>query len=908
MKKAVIFLFAVLMFMVSPMTISVSRAAGFNWATATDAEVRAYIESGQVDYGSGDAAMYERLQAYHNSSVIPERDQINTENEAQARRDALVSLSSTSGEHGLVTNKMKNTAGIYRDEGYSFNGNTSYKYSDATIDLSESSGVNAEVEKDGIFDMVIELLGKLLYFLANSVDNLLSSGGMALDNIIFGRVGGNGVQLKGVGDNPIVSFFTFELQEGNPYGVIAAILYQKVREIAYLAAVIFCMVKLIKVGLHMDYERMKMERQTFIENALLCFSLMVFMPYFFDLYLFIRDIALKGIAIGTLQDLFGATGFLEAFREGAKGYDLIPCILYFGAVIASVMFAAIYVAYAMCMVVHFVLFPAVCVRAIGNRNLLGEWVDEAVGLTIMPIVDGMLLMIPLTFSSIGNGIIVMQFLALVSCAMLLTARRQARRSLGIRDNGAVENGALASVMGAAHLAKGVAKGFRRSVGRMAAGWKEAKSDNEMADYYDEQARAEKSATDGEPAIEAPVSMSSNVPTYQEAQAMGLSKEGAPLYSAAPDMKVESPGNAHRYENEVYAKSTVLDDSAEMGASDEPGLATGYVQRMTGLNTVGPDPIAEKYANADNFESRTFQGKLSNEKLAQLYKARARKTLLKSFGGGVGAMAGGVAGGAVGFGAGAFMGSGMQSFLTGTGIDVGSAAGGVAGEGAVSLGYGAAGLAKAGAQWGAQSLDKIAFETMRQAAMSSMEHYSDAEVGSELRVQQGSSVRASAPTEEQMREHRAAALKNFFVDNGGQNFMSYTADMTEAASAAEKIVPHTFPEAMKNDVNGNLKMAHEQYANSGREESDRQAFKDRINAEREKVNSFKREELRKSFERSLDNDANASFNKNNQVHRDAFNATMHVAEEALSNAHRLYSDEYTKNNLDIDFQKWERMAK
>ena len=751
----------------------------------------------------------------------------------------MVSLKDVASDKGLVSQHMADTSRVYYADGYYGSAFPSGKDYDVILNLKDASDADDGVEEDGLFDMVVELLAKILYFLARGFDYLLSMAGMAIDNIIFGRVGGYGTKVYDGNTNPIVSFFTFELTTGNPYGVVAAIFYQKIRGYMYIAMVLYCAIRLVKNGKMNDYEKITMDRQDFIENSSLSFLLVVFMPYFFDLYLFIRDTLLKGIAIGTLEDLFGSAGFLEGFRENAASYELVPCILYAGAVCASLLFAAIYVAYAMSMTLHFVLFPVVCVKGIGNRNAFGEWVSETVGLTIMPIVDGMLLMIPLTFSALGKGVMAMQLLSLISCAMLLTARKQARRTLGIRDNGMLEMGALASVMGAGQLVKGVTNGVRRSAGRFVAGRKASDADYEMSDYYGAMAESESANSGMEQSVDAPVGMSDGVPTYQDARA-----------------------------------------------------------------AMASNAVAEKFANVDNFENSAFKGQLSNERLSELYKQRARKNQRKAEFGSLGAFAGGVVGGTVGFSAGLFMGSGMQSFLTGTGVDVGSNLGGMLGDYiANNQSYESSVMQEANVGTGAKVSGNTASkdEILRRE----MEHASgEVEGGMQEIVVRNAQSHVAAPqrSESEMQQEFEVYQTHQFLykEDGGKNGVDYANAVSNAGCFAEEQISIKFKERDADTMNGKLQSSWDQYCRG--EISAEQHIKGVEKLEKE-VYQKKERVLRAAVMDQLDNRSDINFDKNNPIHKRAANLAYTSAYKTFNEPHRLFSDEYTKEQLGVDFAKY-----
>ena len=585
--------------------------SSYPWELTSDREIIYIRDMRLVAHGrAGDAynARWDRYNREHGVYEEWERQQDISANRKMWSQSQLVG---NPNSHGVLTNKDNDIYQRVEEDGTVVKG----------TDLGAGS-YNMD-EPSGVTKIIMEFLCWLVFFLADGIDSILSTGGIALDNVIFGRVAGYGVLPAGETD--YITLFGFELTNGNPYGYIGAMLFQRIRTYIYLFMAVYCLFKMVKIAASTDYMKMKMDFSTFIQNALLSFSFIVLMPYIFDVYLYIRDVVLKAVAFDSLQDLFGTTGFLASFRAAAESSSLniIPNLIYLGAVILSLVVAGIYIAYAMSMMVHFILFPFVCLRGIGDRNAYKEWAAEALGLTIMPLIDGILLIIPLTFSDMANGNLAFNLLSLVSCGMLLTARKQARRSLGIKDTG-LDMGAMATVMGLGMMAKSLGKTvgkIGKKIGTAKDTFSQAKEDSNMADMYNTEV-----------------------------------KEG----------RVEAP------------------------SAGGVGGAVG----SGGINAVN----LTRHANVNNFDKGPFQGKLDNATMAKLYKQRARKgyyTATKQTLGAVGSGLGGVTGTLGGFGAGVFMGTGVQAALTGMGAEAGAAIGGFLPEAGLATASGMGGLALKG---------------------------------------------------------------------------------------------------------------------------------------------------------------------------------------------------------------------
>lgn len=580
----------------------------YDWANASAAEVDYIVEHfGIVNVPSTPEFAAALTRRMHDSTYgwyeTRKEEQLNALLKIQTEKMWKDSkLTGDDGSQGLIKNDSKGDVYSRTEVGAA-----SEHY---TVDGIVVGDVTSQTGKhDKLLTTILDAFGGLIYYVAEKLDSLLGGVGITLDTIIFGRVAGYGIKLNG--GSP-VALFSFELVKGNPYGFVAAVIFQRIRTFMYAFLSLLCLYRLIVVGVKGDYERMKMDFSDFLQSAFLSFSLIVLMPYMLDLYLYVRDILLKSITFQTLQELFGSQGFLQAFRLNAvaANKELVASFIYLAAVGVSIFLAGIYIAYAMSMMVHFILFPFVCLRGMLDRKVYGEWVSETVGLTIMPIIDGMILVIPLTFSQMANGNMAFNFLSLISCWMVLTARGQARRTLGVKDNG-LDMKAIASVIGLGHMAKGIGNTVKKTskkIGGAVDALKDAKADSDMAKYYD--------------------------------------GEGTFNVAGAPALAGPSGGG---------------------GAGGAMPVPSGN---------------AERHVNVRNFENEAFRGKLSNGKMAEMYRKRARANVgraLKETAGAVGTVGGGMTGGLIGAGMGAMAGSSMQMALAGIGMDAGSSMGGFAAE-------------------------------------------------------------------------------------------------------------------------------------------------------------------------------------------------------------------------------------
>lgn len=634
---------------------SLKLDGSYPWADTSPNEFRFITKYQLVNWACGSEALAER--AVRDQKESGRYDAIQAEKDRAANAalkkkiDKMWKDSVLVGDdksHGILAPNQKQSFIYQRQEGNTYQN---------TKKGTHLPTPNIQTEKtSGATKMIMEFLCWGTYTLAYKLDAIMSGAGIALDNVIFGRVAGYGVILPG--ENDQINLYGFELENGNPYGYVAAMLFQKFRMFAYVFMALFCFYKLIKIAIGNDYAKMKMDLGTFLTNAGLSFSFIVFMPYVLDIFLYIRDIILRAVAFKSLEDMFDSTGFLDSFQKGAETaskIDFIPNALYLGAVILSLLMAGIYIAYAMSMMIHFIFFPFVCLRGISDRNAFKEWASETVGLTIMPVVDGMLLMMPLTFSKMANGNTAFNLLALIASAMLLTARGQVRRTLGIKENGLLDMKALGTVLGLAQAAKGVAK---------AAG-----------------GAAKKIGGAGVDVAKGTADAIQNAKTAKAYRAMDAEEGGASGEDHVTDPNERSGAGP---EPSPTARGGGAANPLG-GAAGQPAGADGSVAAMSG-GMEGAMPNLARYANIDNFDKFPFRGSLDNATMAKLYSKRATRSGLnaasKAFGA-VGSAAGGLlagaGGAAIGAAAGSFLGGGAMMGLAGAGMELGSEVGSIAGN-------------------------------------------------------------------------------------------------------------------------------------------------------------------------------------------------------------------------------------
>lgn len=350
-------------------------------------------------------------------------------------------------------------------------------YGDAgEIDLSSD---DEEDEDPGVF---VKLLMMPINALANGMYFLLDKLHVTLDSIIMGRVNGHGVAINSsVFGKHVVALFTFELAQGNIYGIISSLVYTILRSVSYIIIVCAIYAKVVAAGWNGDSARAWQSFKAACSELAVIILLLQLMPYLMDIILYIRDILLH-LIFQMLRDGIGldessVSGLAGVFKElSSKG--LLNALMYLGSVIITVWYMFQYVGLALTFCIYFFCFPFVCVNSLYARNELVEWWKSVIGNALVPIGDVVLLFIPAAFGLLGDSFVisVIQFCV---CASLIPARSVLRAAMGIRSNFAMEMAAMGAMGGALQFAGGVMRGFKNT----AAGVAGAVSDINMGKMY-----------------------------------------------------------------------------------------------------------------------------------------------------------------------------------------------------------------------------------------------------------------------------------------------------------------------------------------------------------------------------------------------------------------------------------------
>lgn len=361
---------------------------------------------------------------------------------------------------------------------------------DGADDSIYSNGVDTTEEEQDIEPdepgMVEKYFSELLRNIASSLIALLENIlGTSLDGIIYGRVGS--------GKPNSVNIFGFELRSGNPYGVTSAVCYSLLRSMAFVFLGIVFVATLAKSLWTGQTAQSREQIKSSIFSTAMKFSILMLMPFLFDVALYVRDVALYGVKEVTGQMVTGGAtlSLAKAFLTNAERTGrFVDAVMYLGTILLTIYFAIIYIALAIDILIAFVAFPVLCLLHSPKRDLLGNWVMSVLSDIITPLLDAILLMVPLlTSMMLGDVIRGIAVIQMIMCMLIIPARNRIKSLLGIQSN---ERGGFLSAMGLLAMGRmiaGKAKGAVQRIAGIRSDLEKSRAHGEMAKVDEEEREA-----------------------------------------------------------------------------------------------------------------------------------------------------------------------------------------------------------------------------------------------------------------------------------------------------------------------------------------------------------------------------------------------------------------------------------
>lgn len=337
-------------------------------------------------------------------------------------------------------------------------------------DQSTNPQEPAEKEEAGwaesIFSGIIGSLG-------DGIDGWLSENHADLDSIIFGRVG----YVK-------TNYFSFDMSVGNPYGLIGSWFYSIVRSII-LPILVFVVLYYFLAAAWDTSGKGRAKFKSNLQRYALVICLLFAAPAILDLIVYIKDLLLyliqKGIKSST--ELFaGKVGIIDTYKANLDKYETVfDAFLYVAAVCVSLLFAFSYIATALSTTLAYAFFPIIAAMSFSDSKLINTWLKTMIGNITIPIIDSLLLYIPVVATTIGAPNIVVFAMTM----MLLPSRAIIRQLCGLGNGGAAEMLGVGAMLAAGRLISSTAKSGKNIVGNLRGKHAANKSDKNNQKMYEE---------------------------------------------------------------------------------------------------------------------------------------------------------------------------------------------------------------------------------------------------------------------------------------------------------------------------------------------------------------------------------------------------------------------------------------
>ena len=420
----------------------------------------------------------------------------------------------------------------------------------------DENAEEAEVDEGSGF--FLELINTIICWLLSTVGRtlfeLLDLVGASLDQLIYGRL---------VTENTL---FTFDLGKDNIYGIVSFAIYGIISTCVLALLIPIFMGKVaISAWRKGDFARSGLKDA--FGFFVLSLMLILLMPYFLDVLLFIRDTILYVIGTDGATSLFGSesANSIISVLGAAANENIISGIVFVAAVVLNLYFLIGYVGIALSMTANFVLFPLVVIKTGFDKQVLKDWVWEMISCMFVPIIDAVLIMIPsflgvyaselTSLDSIGVSVV-----QLIICYLIIPIRSYSRGILGLRTN-PLENSGLAA---ASFMGMAAARGIKNAFSESRDAKKNAQLDRERADAEDDLAQLEKEEMEGGHS-QRELSSADTMPSSEDIRKMIDKKQGIDEFEGLKEDRDNPLGLEQSYADGLssHIASADLEDDVEL---------------------------------------------------------------------------------------------------------------------------------------------------------------------------------------------------------------------------------------------------------------------------------------------------------------------------------------------------------
>ena len=216
-----------------------------------------------------------------------------------------------------------------------------------------------------------------------------------------------------------VSYTTFELTDGNVYGVVGATVYAVLRGFIYSGMLISYFIFLTKAQLGSPKAREELKSNTY--TIIINFAMIYAIPQITDIILFAKDGLLYAVAnaLGV-----NGTSILETMnRMYTANPSFIGGVVYTATAAASIFYAKDYISIALQQTILFGFYPGVALMGVHQKKMQKDWAAVYFSNMFIPVIDVVLFLIPyIIISAFGNNGTVPTAIGIIIVCVIWSAR------------------------------------------------------------------------------------------------------------------------------------------------------------------------------------------------------------------------------------------------------------------------------------------------------------------------------------------------------------------------------------------------------------------------------------------------------------------------------------------------------
>ena len=346
----------------------------------------------------------------------------------------------------------------------------------------EESGKLDETVGFGEFfiSSIIEAFGWALDKVVNGDDRIKAD----IDTVIRGR-------LK---NEVTTNFFSFELVDNNPWGIIGANMYNIARNAFFPFMIIVFIVMCIQWIIDSDKVKGMLDIKQGVQWTVVMVLWIYLFPMITDFVLYAKDAYMADMGDKLLDgEVLDLITFFYEYH--AKTYSIVSALLYVGAVVGGIFFIQNYVFTAGTQTVLFGLMPFCCMLSIKFRKVFTNVAATFFPNLLIPVVDFSFLLLPLLYGEIidtlYNGLsapFLIQVIQLFLVWSIIPCRQAVFRAFGAMIGAGSAGGGFGGMIGTmAMMARSMSMGGRKSPSRGGNnGNKSSSTDDRNSARYHEQ--------------------------------------------------------------------------------------------------------------------------------------------------------------------------------------------------------------------------------------------------------------------------------------------------------------------------------------------------------------------------------------------------------------------------------------